>query len=482
MALSLYNTLTRQKEPFEPITPGKVTMYVCGVTVYDYCHLGHARALITFDVIARTLRFLGYDVIFVRNFTDIDDKIINRAGERKQDWRDLTREFIAAFHADTQALGLAKPQIEPLATEHIPEMIAVIQKLLDTGIAYQAGGDVFFAVRKFPGYGRLSGKDIDELNAGARVDVMEAKADPLDFALWKGAKPGEPSWPSPWGHGRPGWHIECSAMSMKYLSETFDIHGGGRDLIFPHHENEIAQSEGCTHKRFARYWLHNGFVNINREKMSKSLGNFLTIRDILKRYPGEVVRLFILSAHYRSPLDYTDGNIQSAFTGLKRYYQMRKRLEDTLAGITDGVEEESELLTRLDGMRQDFVSSLEDDFNTARIVGGVFDWVRRWNKILDEKQFVSAAGIKKFLTLMNEIHTVIGIFGSPAEAILAEMNAKGIGDSGINADEIAALVNERIQAKKMRDFKRADAIRDTLQKKGIQLKDNPDGTTSWETN
>ena len=289
--LQIYNTLTRKKEDFKPREEGKVKMYVCGVTVYDYCHVGHARCYVTFDIIYRYLKHSGFTVTYARNFTDVDDKIINRANEQKIECADVTNKYIAAFYEDMDKLGIQRPTVEPRATAHIPEMIALIEKLQQQGLAYQAGHDVFYSVRKFPHYGKLSGKKIEELEAGARVDVMEAKKDPLDFALWKGAKPGEPKWSSPWGEGRPGWHIECSAMSIKHLGESFDIHGGGRDLIFPHHENEIAQSEGCTHADFAKYWIHNGFVNINTEKMSKSLGNFHTIRDILNKIPGEVVRL-----------------------------------------------------------------------------------------------------------------------------------------------------------------------------------------------
>ena len=472
--MQIYNTLTRKKEEFTPIEPGKVKMYACGVTVYDLCHLGHARALITFDMIARYLRHKGFDVNFIRNITDIDDKIINRANEQGIDYKELTAKFIKAFYEDTKALGLHKPTHEPRATDYIDEIIAIIQGLEEKGLAYRVGQDVFYRVREFKGYGKLSGKNIDDLTSGARVEVMDQKADPLDFALWKGAKPGEPSWPSPWGDGRPGWHIECSAMSMKHLTETFDIHGGGRDLIFPHHENEIAQSEGCTGKPFAKFWVHNGFVNINEEKMSKSLGNFFTIRDILDKFPAEVVRLFILSSHYRSPLDYTDQIIYDAVSGLERFYQTGQRLSEYNAQ-PDNAEDLSE---KIAAFRADFVKAMDDDFNTAKVVGQVFEWVRLLNKLMDETR-LQQSDIKLFQEAMAEVHGVLGIFGSDAAAFLKELKDKRISDSKISEEEIQQLIVDRKQARKDKDFAKADQIRDDLLAKGIQLKDNPDGTTGW---
>lgn len=452
-------------------------MYACGVTVYDYCHLGHARSLITFDFLHRVLKHLGYAVTFVRNFTDIDDKIIQRSNEQNIAWQELTTKFIDAFNEDTAALGMIKPTHEPKATDNIQEIIAVIKGLEEKGLAYQVGGDVFYSVRDFDGYGKLSGKDIEDLESGARVGVMESKRDPLDFALWKASKPGEPKWESPWGEGRPGWHIECSAMSMRYLEQTFDIHGGGRDLIFPHHENEIAQSEGCTGKPFAKYWVHNGFVNINAEKMSKSLGNFLTIRDILKEYHAEVIRLFVLSAHYRSPLDYTDQNIYDAASGLERFYLLKERLENFVAAAKESAstQDRSSEITKL---QSDFDEALCDDFNSAKVVGAVFEWVRILNKALDENN-LALADAESFLQFTKTLQTVLGIFGSPAQDYLSFLKQKITAKGGLSEEQIEALIEERAQAKASKNFARADEIRDELAEKGIQLKDQPGGKTTW---
>jgi cysteinyl-tRNA synthetase len=474
--VKIYNTLTRQKEEFKPIKEGKVGMYACGVTVYDYCHLGHARALITFDIIYRYLKFKGYQVTFVRNFTDVDDKIINRAKERGIPYDQLTKEFIQAFKDDTCALGFERPTVEPKATEHIPEIIRVIENLEKRGLAYRAGGDVYFSVRDFKSYGKLSGKNIEDLESGARVDVNEAKKDPLDFALWKAAKPGEPHWPSPWGEGRPGWHIECSAMSMKYLGETFDIHGGGMDLIFPHHENERAQSEGATGKTFAKHWVHNGFVNIDAEKMSKSLGNFKTIRDILKKYPAEVIRLFIVNSHYRSPLDYTDQVVFDAVSGLERYYQTLARVgECTKSGPATTA---TSIAAQLKQACVDFEEAMDDDFNTAKVVGLVFEQVRTLNRLLDQNA-LSAKDALAFLELGKKIHSVLGVFGSDPEVFLNELKAKSLAQSAVSEEEILQKIAERKEARKNKDFKRADEIRKELQAKGVELKDNPDGSTTW---
>lgn len=478
--MQIYNTQTRQKEEFKPLTPGEVKMYVCGVTVYDYCHLGHARSLLTFDMIHRYLVYRGFKVTFVRNFTDIDDKIINRANEQKIDYHELTQKFIDAFNEDTLSLKMRKPTHEPRATEHIAGMLDLVKNLEAGGLAYKAGEDVYYAVRKFDGYGKLSGKNIDELEAGARVDVFETKADPLDFALWKGAKPGEPSWDSPWGPGRPGWHLECSVMSMHHLGQTFDIHGGGRDLIFPHHENEIAQSEGATHKPFANYWVHNGFVNINTEKMSKSLGNFLTIRDLLKIYPLEVIRLFVLSAHYRSPLDYTEQNIANALSGLVRFYQTKKRLEEYLKkASTTQKDADPDLFTRVKALKSEFVSAMDDDFNTAKVVGAVFELVRDFNKSLDEKKSVSRECVETFFETLKDFDDVLSLFGASSDEFFSERNHKALVTLGITEVEIQTAIQERKSARVSKDFKRSDQIRDELLKKGIQLKDHPDGTTSW---
>jgi cysteinyl-tRNA synthetase len=478
--MQIYNTMTGQKEEFKPLTPGQVKMYVCGVTVYDYCHLGHARALLTFDMVYRYLQYRGFEVNFVRNFTDIDDKIIQRAAEQNIDWRELTQKFIVAFHEDTAALKMRPPTHEPRATEYIEGMLKLVKTLEDRGLAYKAGDDVYYAVRRFKGYGKLSGKNIDELLAGARVDVFEAKIDPLDFALWKGAKPGEPHWTSPWGEGRPGWHLECSVMSMHHLGESFDIHGGGRDLIFPHHENEIAQSEGVTQKPFARYWIHNGFVNINTEKMSKSLGNFLTIRDILKNYPAEVIRLFVLSAHYRSPLDYTEQNISNADSGLVRFYQSKKRLEDCLSKLPAGQKDsDAGLFGRVQNMKKEFVAAMDDDFNTARVVGSVFELVRDFNKALDEKKMFSRECLETFFETLRDLDAVLSLFGQSSEDFFAERNHKGLVRLGLTEQEITQAIADRKAARAQKDFKLADQIRNDLVAKGIEFKDNLDGTTGW---
>ncbi len=335
MPLRIYNTLTGKKEDFVPQTPGKVSMYVCGVTVYDHCHIGHARANVVFDVVYRYLRHIGYEVTYVRNYTDVDDKIINRANKEGVDFREITERFIREFDRDMNALGIAEPTFQPRATEHIDDIVRIVSALVDKGFAYQAGGDVYFNVERYAEYLKLSKRNLDDMKAGARIEVDERKEHPMDFVLWKEAKPGEPSWDSPWGKGRPGWHIECSAMSMRFLGETIDIHGGGKDLVFPHHENEIAQSEAATGKPFVRYWLHNGFVNINSEKMSKSLGNFFTIKEVLDRYEAEVLRFFLLTAHYRSPLDFSDQNMNEAEAGLDRIYTALARMEEFAAGSTD---------------------------------------------------------------------------------------------------------------------------------------------------
>lgn len=474
--LKIYNSMSRQKEDFKPLEEGKVKMYVCGVTVYDYCHLGHARALITFDMIYRYLMHAGYDVLFVRNFTDIDDKIINRSNELGIDYKELTEKFITAFHEDTNNLKLKNPSVEPKATEHIQEIIDIVKSLEEKEIAYQAGNDVFFSVRKFEEYGKLSGKNIEDLEVGARVDVMEQKKDPLDFALWKGAKPDEPSWDSPWGKGRPGWHIECSAMSMKYLSSSFDIHGGGRDLIFPHHENEIAQSEACTGNHFAKYWVHNGFVNINAEKMSKSLGNFLTIHELLEHIPAEALRLFILSSHYRSPIDYTEKNIENALSGLERFYQTKQRVVE--AGVNASAEDGA-LQEKLNEASVSFTEAMNDDFNTAKVIGQVFELVREINKKLDKSKNLSQTFIDGFNSYIRNIDDVLNLFGMDPEAYFKEVKDKTLGSNNVDASEVESLIQKRKEARQNKDWKLADEVRDQLASMGVQLKDNPDGTTTW---
>lgn len=488
MSLRVYNTLSGKKEEFQPLVPNKVGMYVCGVTVYDYCHIGHARANIVFDIVYRYLQYSNYDVTYVRNYTDVDDKIIARANERGITSQALSEEFIEAFDEDMAALGLRKPTHEPKATEHIAQIIALVQGLIAKGMAYESAGDVYYSVDKFPSYLKLSKRNMEEMQAGARIAPGELKRNPMDFALWKTAKPGEPSWESPWGAGRPGWHIECSAMSSALLGETFDIHGGGRDLIFPHHENEIAQSEGASGKPFVKYWLHNGFVNVNQEKMSKSLGNFFTIRDILKSYDAEVVRFFILTAHYRSPIDFSDQNLEESRHGLTRFYEALAQLDKGLAKADkeapQGAVPESlaEPVARLTQLEERFRAAMDDDFNTALAIGHMFDAVRAINRILAEEntlkgrlQEILGRGRDDLLRLGE----VLGLFVSEPSAWLARSAQEGLSESGLSAEEIESLILERREARANKDFARSDQIRDDLAAKGIQLLDGPEGTT-WK--
>jgi len=448
MTLQLFNSMSRQKEVFEPLQPGHVGMYVCGVTVYDHCHVGHARVMVVFDVIYRWLQASGFDVTYVRNFTDVDDKIIARANERGISIDQLTGEMIDAFYEDMDALGCERPTLEPKATTHMPEMVAMIESLVAKGYAYVApSGDVLYGVRKFVPYGQLSGKNIDELEAGSRVAVDAGKHDPLDFVLWKLAKPGEPSWESPWGAGRPGWHIECSAMSCKHLGNAFDIHGGGMDLKFPHHENEIAQAVAATGGDFARYWLHNGFVNINAEKMSKSLGNFFTIREVLGRYHPEVLRMFILGTHYRSPLDFSDAALDNAKAALDRLYETRKRLPQLESGEIPAA----------------FAEAMNDDFNTAEALAVLFDMARSINKALDAGSDVRALA-ESFVAMCS----LLGIVQQDGTAWFQG------GD--VDVARIEQLIAERAEARGNRDFARADAVRDELAVMGIVLEDGPQGT------
>ena len=453
--LQIYNTLTRQKEEFRPIEPGKVRMYVCGMTVYDYCHLGHARVMVVFDVVYRYFTALGYDVTYVRNVTDIDDKIIKRANENGEDIGALTERFIQAMHEDAAALGILPPSIEPRATGHMAEILEMIQSLIAKGHAYLSdNGDVYYDVRSFPVYGQLSGKSIDDLESGARVELGEAKRDPLDFALWKAAKPGEPSWDSPWGPGRPGWHIECSAMSTGCLGNHFDIHGGGMDLQFPHHENEIAQSEGSTGETFVNLWMHNGFVRVNEEKMSKSLGNFFTVREILARYRPEEVRYFILTSQYRSPLNYDEEHLLNARSALTRLYTALRGLPAAEPG---GGEE----------FVQRFHAAMDDDFNTAEALAVLFDLVREVNRLRGEDESKAAA-------LGAELKRLGGILGilhsDPEDYLRGEA-------SGLDDEEIDRLIAERAEARAAKNWGEADRNRDVLDSEGIVLEDGPQGTT-----
>jgi len=455
--LKIYNTLTRDKAEFRPIEPGKVRMYVCGMTVYDYCHLGHARVMVVFDVVFRYLRALGYEVTYIRNITDIDDKIINRANERGEPFPALTERFIAAMHEDAAALGVLPPTDEPRATGHMPEILHMIEALIARGHAYVADtGDVYYAVASFPGYGRLSGKDPEDLRAGARVEIDEAKRDPLDFALWKAAKPGEPAWTSPWGDGRPGWHIECSAMSTCALGNHFDIHGGGADLQFPHHENEIAQSEGATGEPFVNLWMHNGFVRVNEEKMSKSLGNFFTVREILERYRAEEVRYFILTSQYRSPLNYDDESLQGARAALTRLYTGLRGLPQLAPGGGDS-------------FRERFDAAMDDDFNTPVALAALFDLVREINRLRAEDEGAAAA----LAGLLRQLGGVLGILQSDPDAYL-----QGEGDAdGLSDAQIDDLIEQRRVARQTKQWAEADRIRDALAEARVVLEDGAQGTT-----
>ena len=450
--LMIYNTESRQKEPFKPITPGKVGLYVCGVTVYDYCHVGHARVMVVFDTFVRHLRASGFEVKYVRNITDIDDKIIRRALENGEPINQLTARFIEAMHEDERALNVLPPDEEPRATEYMGDILAMIETLIGKGCAYRAdNGDVYFSVRDFPGYGRLSHKRLEELAAGARVDVNEAKRDPLDFVLWKAAKDEEPEeakWDAPFGKGRPGWHIECSAMSTRCLGPHFDIHGGGMDLQFPHHENEIAQSECATGEHFVNYWMHVGFVRINDEKMSKSLGNFFTIREVLKAYHPEVLRTFLLSAHYRSPVNYSEDNLNKAKAELQRLYGVLEAVPPTEP--TQGSDFEAR-----------FNAAMNDDLNTPQAFAVLFELAREANRTQDGA--LSA--------LLVRLGQRLGILQQSAEAFFREQPGSELSDEAIEA-----LIAERNAARKARDFARADAIRDQLKEAGIELLDGPEGT------
>jgi len=432
MALRVYNTLTQALEPFEPLAPEQVRMYTCGMTVYDLCHIGHARSVLVFDVIRRYLEYSGFGVRMVRNFTDVDDKIIARARERGVPWDALAKEFIAAFYADMDALGVRRADIEPRATDHIPEMLAIIGRLVDRGLAYAVDGDVYFAVRDFPGYGKLSHRSPDDLRAGARIEVDERKRDPLDFALWKASRPGEPAWDSPWGRGRPGWHIECSAMAAKYLGEPFDIHAGGEDLIFPHHENEIAQSEGASGRPFARYWLHNGFVTVGGEKMAKSLGNFVTIREALRRFPADALKLLLLSTNYRGPLDYTESAVAEkakALAGLQEFLRgvVRLRLE---AGRDARAVEVPRSSESTHPAELAFRTAMDDDFNTARAAGALFDLARDGNRLLQEARqrgtppASSLSALDETAGLLRRLASVLAL--NLAEAAVEVSAASGV--------------------------------------------------------
>ncbi|MBI3015573.1 MAG: cysteine--tRNA ligase [Candidatus Tectomicrobia bacterium] len=502
MALRIHNTLTRQKEPLAPLEPGTVKMYVCGVTVYDLCHMGHARSAVVFDVIYRYLR-RNHQVTYVRNFTDVDDKIIARANREGVAWREIAERYIEEFTRDMGFLGLVPPTIEPRATEHIEEMRMLIAALIRKGNAYVAGGDVYFSVKSFPGYGKLSGRDIADLRAGARVEVGERKEDPLDFALWKASRPGEPAWDSPWGPGRPGWHIECSAMSWKYLGETFDLHGGGQDLIFPHHENEIAQSESVWGKQTVRHWIHNGFVDVNQEKMSKSLGNFFTIREVFQQFGRhtllgrEVVRLFLLGTHYRSPLDYSIQALRESREALDRLYTCLDRMDRFLErppspAVADPEldSEERAALGLIREMSTRFWESMDDDLNTPAALGQIFETVRIVNRFLArplaDRPGPSALVLREARKALSEAGEILGILTIPAGEYFRNLSAAvrepalGTGpENALTAEFVERKIAERQEARRHKDWALADQIRSDLLARGIVLEDTPQGT-QWK--
>ncbi|MBU3584345.1 cysteine--tRNA ligase [Polynucleobacter sp. 15G-AUS-farblos] len=469
--LQIYNTLSRSKQVFKPIVPGQVKMYVCGMTVYDFCHIGHARVMIVFDMVVRWLRASGYEVLYVRNITDIDDKIINRAIENGEPISALTQRFIDAMHADSDQLGLMHPDLEPRATDYITQMQGMIGKLIQNELAYQADdGDVNFAVRLLPDYGRLSGKSLDELNAGERVAVTGGKRDPLDFVLWKSAKPEEPAdtrWKSPWGEGRPGWHIECSAMSCDLLGEHFDIHGGGADLQFPHHENEIAQSEGALYGKnrtaddapFVNYWMHNGHIRVNEEKMSKSLGNFFLIRDVLKSFDPEVIRFFMLKAHYRSPINYSDAQLEEARSGLVRLYTALAQASE--AGV--------EVLDAENPWVKRFTAAMNDDFNTPEAIAVLFDLASEVNRAQDNEKSRLANTLKSLGAALHFLQR------EPTQFLQSGTQA----EDGLSPAQIEEQITARVSAKQAKDFAKADLIRKTLLEQGIVLEDKPGGITEW---
>ena len=460
--LKIYNSLTNQKETFTPIEANKIRMYVCGMTVYDHCHLGHARVMVAFDVVFRYLKASGYDVTYIRNITDIDDKIIARANENGEDFKALTERFIDAMHDDERALGIQPPTAEPKATDNIPEILEMIKTLIDKGYAYQGeSGDVYYSVAKFEGYGKLSGKKIEDLRAGDRVAVNTDKNDSLDFVLWKMAKPDEPSWESPWGNGRPGWHIECSAMSTKILGNHFDIHGGGHDLQFPHHENEIAQSEACTGEHFANYWMHNGFIRIDEEKMSKSLGNFFTIKEVLEKYKAEEIRYFMLTSQYRSPLNYSTDQLDAAGASLDRLYT-------ALRGITLGTAPQDT------DYQKRFIEAMDDDFNTPEALAVLFDLAHNVNRASDKEA-------ENLGALLQQLANQLGLMEGGVDAVEAWFKGNSNDADGLSNEAIDALIQQRLEAKANKDWAGADKIRDDLQAQGIALEDNG-AETIWRRN
>ncbi|AOV06500.1 cysteine--tRNA ligase [Sporosarcina ureilytica] len=461
MSIQLYNTLTRKKEPFIPQEEGKVSMYVCGPTVYNYIHIGNARPVIVFDTVRRYLEYRGYDVKFVSNFTDIDDKIIAAANELGEDVSELTERFINAYFEDVTALGCNKADVHPRVTDHIEDIVNFIQVLIDKGFAYESQGDVYYRTNKFDGYGKLSSQSTDELIVGARIEAGEKKEDPLDFVLWKAAKENEVSWDSPWGAGRPGWHIECSVMAREHLGDTMDIHAGGQDLMFPHHENEIAQSEAMTGKPFAKYWMHNGYINIDNEKMSKSLDNFVLVNEIRKQVDPKVLRFFILSVHYRHPVNFSEELVTQAEAGLERILTAYKNVAYRLGSSANLGDQSDVWLHKIDACQDDFITAMDDDFNTANGIAAIFELVRLANVYLLEKNTAKDV-LEKFLATFESLLDVLGIPMDNEEDLLDE--------------DIEKLIEERLEARRNRNFARSDEIRDELKEKGILLEDTAQGT------
>jgi cysteinyl-tRNA synthetase len=476
VTLQLYNSATRKKGIFTPIREGHVGMYVCGVTVYDVCHIGHARSAIVFDVLVRYLRARGFTVTYVRNFTDVDDKIIERAKQTGEDTAALAERYIAAFYRDMYALGVLDADVEPRATEHIDDMINMVSSLVEKGHAYVVDGDVYFSVETFEPYGELSGRNLEDMVAGARIAVDEKKRYPLDFVLWKKAKPGEPTWRSPWGEGRPGWHIECSAMSVKYLGANFDIHGGGRDLIFPHHENERAQSMAANGVDFANWWIHNGFLTVESEKMSKSLGNFITIQDALATYHSQELRLFFLSTHYRSPLDFSRSALAEARSGIVRIYRTLQRIEELIGPYTLDPHKINALClaeTEADDLKGRFVSVMDDDLNAAAALGLLFEKVHELNRLLDSSPYNEGLRLQlqRERTALLECALSLGLLWDQPSQLLGELTKA---PAGLDAGEIESLIRQRDQARTERDWDRADAIREDLSQRGVILEDGPE--------
>lgn len=481
--MKIYNTLTGKKEEFVPISANEVKIYACGVTVYDYCHIGHARSAVVFDVIRRYFQYRGFRVVYVRNFTDIDDKIINKARQEGIPWDAVAKKYTTEYYTDMDRLGVGRADIEPKATEYIGEIIEIVQRLIEKGFAYAVDGSVYFAVDAFPDYGKLSKRDKDEMIAGARIEVDERKRNPLDFALWKQSKEGEPYWESPWGKGRPGWHIECTAMSIRHLGESFDIHGGGADLLFPHHENEIAQSEAATGKPFVKYWVHNGFITIDKEKMSKSLGNFFTIREVLERFDPEVVRFFLLSTHYRSPIEFSDAQLHEAEASIDKYYATVSRIDDFAATKMESggaLSKEGELFSALlASFPERFQEAMDDDFNTALAIGHIFELIRELNRFLDSKPSSVKDGelIFRARESLAEAGKILRLFGrTPSEWYASLMKVKGI---GLPEAEIYDKIKKRQDARLRKDWKLADLIRRELEEKGIILEDKKE-RTDWK--